>query len=305
MKETEQSTGTMAAEHLLHLQPSAMVDGLKIMEALSSEDSVTLFFFAKNGIDSSADAIRALGLTQKRYYTRLKVLLEAGLIEKTAEGYRHTFMGSLIHKLGLSLLQIVENKDQLDVLNVISKERDLTPTETNQIARVLSIDLPFLDVVDDVTIISSFEDLVSITVDSIEKSEKFILLATQYLDMRVVDVAINAIEKGVKLKSLVSEHKQFTNGIKMALSMFSNPKLISKIYSWIQSSSIELRKVEIPYTFFIIDGKMGIVEIKNPITDKFQFAFHIKSEKFCSKLVDIFNSLWDTASDLNTSFKIF
>jgi len=301
----EQSTGTVAAEHILDIQSSTLVDGLKIMEALSNADAVNLFFFAKDGISSSTNAIRALGLSQKRYYTRLKLLLEAGLIEKNDDGYRHTFMGTLVHKLGLSLLQIVENREQLNILDSISKERSLTSTETDQIARVLSIELPFLDVVDDVKIISSFEDLASTTVDCIQNAEKFIFLATQYLDIRVVDTAFNAIERGVKLKAIVSEHDQFANAMKMALSMFSNPKIISKIYKWIQSSSIELKKISIPYTFFIIDGKWGIVEIKNPITDKFQFAFYIDSETFCSKLVNVFDSLWSSASDLKSSFKLF
>ena len=44
----------------------------QIFSATSSVDAIKIFYAAKDGIDSSTQAIKKLGMTQKRYYTHLK-----------------------------------------------------------------------------------------------------------------------------------------------------------------------------------------------------------------------------------------
>jgi len=301
----EQTAGTEAAGHLIDVQSSAMVDGLKIMEALSNEDSVNLFFYAKDGIGSSTDAIRALRLTQKRYYTRLKLLLDAGLIEKTDDGYRHTYLGTLVHKLGVSLLKIVENKDQLSVLDSIRKSGDISLEETNKIAKVLSIDLPHLDVrTEDVKMISTYEDLVKITTNLVKDCKESILMATKYIEIRVIDASINAIDRGVKVKGVVEKMDQFTSGIKLVFTILSNPLKIKSFLNFLNSENLEIRFSKFPYTFYIIDRKYSLIEIKNPITDDFQFAVFISNEEYSGKMLTIFDSLWNTSSKLKGDIKL-
>jgi len=303
--EMEQTAGTEAAGHLIDVQSSAMVDGLKIMEALSNEDSVNLFFYAKDGIGSSTDAIRALRLTQKRYYTRLKLLLDAGLIEKTDDGYRHTYLGTLVHKLGVSLLKIVENKDQLSVLDSIRKSGDISLEETNKIAKVLSIDLPHLDVrTEDVKMISTYEDLVKITTNLVKDCKESILMATKYIEIRVIDASINAIDRGVKVKGVVEKMDQFTSGIKLVFTILSNPLKIKSFLNFLNSENLEIRFSKFPYTFYIIDRKYSLIEIKNPITDDFQFAVFISNEEYSGKMLTIFDSLWNTSSKLKGDIKL-
>ncbi|MFB0543351.1 MAG: hypothetical protein ACETVR_01090, partial [Candidatus Bathyarchaeia archaeon] len=54
----------------------------EIIDALSHEDALRIFIYAKEGITNSTVAIKKLELTQKRFYTRLKQLLDAGVLEK-------------------------------------------------------------------------------------------------------------------------------------------------------------------------------------------------------------------------------
>jgi len=51
----------------------------KIFSAGSSIDALKIFYAAKDGIESSTQTIKKLGLTQKRYYTNLKRLIDVGL----------------------------------------------------------------------------------------------------------------------------------------------------------------------------------------------------------------------------------
>ena len=83
------------------LSPQMLSKMREIIDALSHEDAIKIFIYAKDGITNSTMAIKKLGLTQKRYYTRLKQLLEAGLLEKREDGYWHTVLGNILYQLSL------------------------------------------------------------------------------------------------------------------------------------------------------------------------------------------------------------
>ena len=53
-----------------------------MFSALSSVDALNIFYAAEDGIESSTQTIKELNLTQKRYYTNLKRLIDAGLVER-------------------------------------------------------------------------------------------------------------------------------------------------------------------------------------------------------------------------------
>ena len=58
-----------------------LVELKEILAALANEDAIKIFLTARRGIEKSTKTIQELGLTQKRYYSRLKELMEAGLVE--------------------------------------------------------------------------------------------------------------------------------------------------------------------------------------------------------------------------------
>lgn len=300
----EQSTRSDAAEHIVDIQPSTMVDGLKIMEALSNEDSINLFFYAEKGIASSTEAIKALGMTQKRYYTRLKLLLEAGLLEKTDEGYQHTFMGRLVHKLGLSLLKIIENKEQLDVLNSIRKSSGISSETTSQIAKALSIELPLSlvseirDLPGAVKMIDSYDKLVGEITEWIGKSESSIYLASKYSDVKVVEAAMIASDRGVNLAVLVEEIdlSQSIQAIRILLS----PKKLQQFIKFTKKLKNIVKKcLNLPYSFLVIDESITIIETPHPLKNEFQLAFVFENSIVGESFVKIFNEMWEKSSEFS------
>ena len=54
---------------------------VEILSSLANIDSLKIFLACHEGIESSTRTIEEIGLTQKRYYTWLKRLIDAGLVE--------------------------------------------------------------------------------------------------------------------------------------------------------------------------------------------------------------------------------
>lgn len=278
----------------MDLHPSIKMDGLKIMEALSNEDSVNIFFYAENGIESSTTAIKALGLTQKRYYTRLKSLLEAGIIEKTDEGYQHTILGKLVYKLGLSLLKIIEKKEQLEVLNAVQKSSSISPEDTSHIAKALSVELSFLDVTGKVIMIDSYEGLVNELNRLIEGAKRTFYIASKYADANVVEVTMKAQKRGIKIL-ILTEKLKLKNNISMIKYLLS-PKLLMSFSKFMSDFTTILRQLpDLIYSFSIIDGKIAVFEIPHPNLDSFYLAFIIENEETSKKIEGIFLDMWENA----------
>lgn len=300
----EQSTESGAAGHLTDIPSSTMLDSLKIMEALSNEDAVNLFFYAEKGITSSTAAIKALGMTQKRYYTRLKLLLDAGLIQKTEEGYQHTLLGKLVHKLGLSLLNIVENKEQLDVLNSIRKSSGISPETTSQIAKALSIQVPLAlasemrSILSPVEMIDSYDKLVEEITKSIENSKSSIYLATKYSDVRVVEAAMSATDRGIHLLILVEEIdlSQSIQAIRILLS----PRKLQQFVKFTKKLKNILKKCDtLPYSFMVIDNKITIIEVPHPLKNEFKLAFVFEDTSVGENFIEIFKRMWEKSSEFS------
>ena len=97
----------------------------KILSSLANEDSLKIFYAADEGITSSTKTIKGLGLTQKRYYTRLNQLIKAGLIEKNENTYQHTMLGKICHKMGLTFIDALKNRDILDYLSDLPDSTDV------------------------------------------------------------------------------------------------------------------------------------------------------------------------------------
>jgi len=291
-------------EPFLQFQSSTLLDGLKVVEALSNEDAVNLFFYADKAISSSVRAIRALKLSQKRYYTRLKLLLEAGLLEKTERGYEHTFLGGLVHKLGLSLLKIIENREQLEVLNSIRESSNISPDTTCKIARALSVQMPFA-VADDmrsilspVKMIDSYDTLVEEIRKCIDLSESSIHFASKYPDIQVIEAAMSATDRGVHLSILVEEF-DLSESIQ-AIRVLLSPKKMKRFVDLTNKlKNIVKKGPTLPYSFMIIDNKTTFVEVPHPEKNEFKLAFVFEDERVGENFASIFEGMWDRSPEFS------
>ncbi len=109
----------------------------KLLAILSKFDAISLFLLAKNGLKADTDAPKNIGLTRKQYYTRLKQLVDSGLIEKRDGSYFHTTMGSFVHEKHLaSLLEGIKNSKQMKMIDVLRSTQNFSGEEISNFMRL-------------------------------------------------------------------------------------------------------------------------------------------------------------------------
>jgi len=99
--------------------PEDLQKAMDVFSAISKYDAFSLFVLAKDGIKSDLDIFEKIGLTRKQYYTRLKQLLDANLIEKkeNKSEYYHSAFGSMIYQN--HLVSVVSNLKKIKELEII------------------------------------------------------------------------------------------------------------------------------------------------------------------------------------------
>jgi len=278
----------------------------KVLSSLASEDSLKIFREVKNGITNSTEAIRKLGLTQKRYYARLKPLIEAGLIEKTDKGYNLTFLGKIIYEiLYRKLEKTLKNKDRISLIDKLNKAESLSKEEKEQIAEAISVKdktIGYSDLFDGgikpVGIITKFEEITAGVKRLIEKAEKEVYLATRYTDPTATEAILNCLNRGIKMYLLDGDKKNLSQKIQLIRLIFSHPRMIKLFYDIFRSPNVYTGYTDnLPYSFIVADGKYVGVEIPKPDSDEFFVGLFFENELLSRKLIEVFNLLTTKAKE--------
>ena len=273
-----------------------------ILDALAHEDAIKIFIYAKNGITNSTVAISDMGLTQKRYYTRLKLLLDAGILEKWEQGYRYTFLGTILHQMSGSFKAVLEQKDRLELANKLRKTKSLSEEEKKNLMTLItptgsggSLDLSAM--VNPVRMVDNYEDLVKELTDMIERAEESVYIVTKYSDVRVMEAMIRALQRGIQVKAL-SEEQAITNRVSM-LRVLLSPSMMKAVVSFAKEASNIVRKTNVSYSFILLDNKLAVIEVPHPIKDIFYLGFVFQNEDIIKKLAAIFNDIWEKAGHIS------
>jgi len=290
----------------LDRQKNSQVEEIeKILTSLANRDAINIFKEAKNGITSSTKAIKELKLTQKRYYTRLGQLIEAGLIEKNEDAYQQTLFGKLCFSLGEKFQEAIIHRDRLDLMDRLNKSSSISQEETKQISRALSTGsiggLTETDLISNVRVAHSYERLVSDVIEYVNNAKEKIYFATKYFDVRVSEACLRTLEKGVEMVFLSGDPEEVTNRINVLRTMITNPKMLQFFFTFIISPDFKVRYVELPYTFIVIDGKDAMIEVTKPYTEAFSMAFFFSDEKLSERLIETFEALWKRGSDMKSA----
>lgn len=276
---------------------------IDIFSTFSNLDTMRIFLLAEKGIKSSNKAIKELGLTPKRYYSRLKALVDGGAIEKVNGVYVYTPTGEILHKLGLSLVSLVDNKKRISLLMNLEKSNALSQEERQRINSMLSggrdtgqlLGLFHQIPQEKVVKISEYKTLVEILAREIASSKKSMLIASRYFDVWVIDECLKARDRGVDMRVLMSKEtmSKKVNKLRMILS----PKLLMKILEVSEITDIKeiLRETDLAFSFCIIDGYKCFFEFPS-VGGEFSIAFMLENEKTSLKFTKFFNSIWESSN---------
>jgi len=273
----------------------------RIFSAGSSLDALKIFYAAEKGIESSTQAIKELNLTQKRYYTNLKRLIDVGLVEKIDGKYAHTTLGKIVYKLMEALKGALDQKDKLELVDRLLKAKSLSVEETEEIMRAILKDANIIpgeritDILGPVRMADTWEKVVQDTIEYIRKAEDTIYFASSYFDVRVSEAIAKACERGVKTYLLTSRKEDIKKRLREALSsLLINPHAFKTFLSLLNTSNLKVRYVpEIPYSFFIIDEEVAMVEVKLPYSQSFALSLFFYNRRLCKKFMEAFSPLWE------------
>lgn len=302
----EQATETAESADFLQTETNEISDDaiaqcVQLFSVFSSEDAVRIFLYAENGIASSTQAIKDLGLTQKRYYSRLKGLIDIGLIKKVKGDYVYTSMGKMMHKLGLSLIGVIENKERIDILHDLSNADALSPDERSRIRNLIAANSdigPLLSSIitgaspGEIEMISEYDDLAKKLVEDISQAKKSVLLASNYVEASVVEAQMKAHRRGVEFKVLLSRETMAKKMTKLKLLL--SPKIFLNLVEFSKSmknNDAWFRESDIAFSFCIIDGCQCYFELP-PVESEFSIAFYLKDEIISQRFSDLFEKFW-------------
>jgi predicted transcriptional regulator len=274
----------------------------EILSSLANQDAIKIFQTANSGITSSTETIEELGLTQKRYYSRLRQLIEAGLIEKIGDAYKHTIFGKLCYRLGEKFLDAVTHRDRLDLMDRLNKSKTISTEETKAISQAISLGgvggFSEADLISTVTVVDTWDKVVQEVIQRIEKAEKNIFFATQYFDMRVVEALLRAAERDIDMNFLIGKQDTVKTAVNIVLrSLIGSPDTIKFLIQFMNSSKLKVRMIDLPYTFVVFDEKWAMIEIAKPFTKAFSLAFFLSNVRLCGRLVETFEILWNRSKE--------
>ena len=118
--------------------PEIIRNACKLFSVLSKQDALHLFIRAKDGLYSNKDSPGLNNLTRKQYYTRLRNLVDVGLIKKDGDSYTHTTFGSLIYQNYLAMmLHGVKNLKHIQMIDALKETQTLSNDDVTNMMNVV------------------------------------------------------------------------------------------------------------------------------------------------------------------------
>lgn len=265
---------------------------VELFKVLSKPEAHRILFLTKNGISNSTSAMEELNISQKVYYDRLRGLVEVGLVNKIDGVYRQTPIGEIFCSRFLPAMGgAYEIKDKLGLLESLEGT-----TYEQRLRKVFADDLEILDFSGSnrVRLLEDYEALAIEAIDLYDSAEESVLLASNYLDVRVMEAAFRAAERGVANKIIAGKNKLSSRfqQLRMMLSPTFAKAIIDFCIKTVNLKEV-VRFVDLPYTFCIMDGHLSIVEISNPINERFIVALSIDDREVGEKLTEFYELLWE------------
>ena len=260
-----------------------------LLRVLSKPDALRLFIHTSEGIKNSTYAIEELNLTPKRYYNRLRELVDTGLVRKMDSGYGQTALGKMFYDRFLpAMVKASDAREELEFLV------GLEGIENGVRKRILEeLGIPIFSDSANLRMIDNYEAMVIDVIDLCDKAEKSILMASNYIDVRVMEAVFRAVERNVTNSFIVGK-RSLSSKIKSLRTMLS--LTFAKTVINYVSDTVELKNTvrfaELPYSFCIVDGHRNIIEISDTIDDRFLAAFSVDNRSIGENATKFYEKLW-------------
>ena len=272
-----------------------------LFKVLSKPDALRLFTHTVDGIKNSTYAIEELDITPKKYYARLRELVDIGLVRKKGSVYGQTALGRMIYNRFLpAMVKAVDSRDELEFLVGLEG----LEIENGVRKRILE-ELKIQDFAGSpkMRMIDNYESMVVELIDHIDDAKERVLLASNHVDVRVIEAVLRSVNRGVSFRLIMGENGVESNLQKLKLMLSTRfAKAIIEFMSVPGDLGDLTRVADISYSFCLVDDSRSIYELEKPLGNGFLFAFSIDEQRLTKDLADSFNQLWKTGKP-NKMFK--
>jgi sugar-specific transcriptional regulator TrmB len=274
---------------------------VELLSSLTSPDAIKIFMKASTGIRNSTYTIQELGLTQKRYYVWLKRLIDTGLVEKQHGRYRQTLLGQVCAQLGRSLQDALRLGDRLDLADTLLHSATLSVQEKTTMLRAITTQgsqglFNITDILYSVKTIVNYNMYINEIIQTLDSCQKDAYLAINKMDDRISDAIFNGIDREVTFYILSTE-SGFSENLEFLKLILNNPKTTGLVRRMI-TKEMNIRVVKkLDYGFIVSDEKRGLIEFPHPLSQDFYAAFRFDNPYMCTRLIDIFQALYEGAKE--------
>ncbi len=253
----------------------------QIFTVLSDNASLNLMKTAYTGRLTSSNYVGKL--SKKTFYTKLKRLCNAGLVEKREDAYyRTTTLGSLVYNGQVKTLEdAITNFWQLKAIDILKTRQDFPADRKETIIDEIVKGSNLKNFINSThltgfSIIKDFNRLINEVIRMLEDAKKEIYFASRYHDQHVSKKVFEKVEKGVSVHFLDGNPKQISveSRLNAVLRTPPNGEAFRTVNRLKRSGCFELKSLEpttlesngrnsvIPKfnSFLVIDGNQVIYE---------------------------------------------
>jgi len=270
-----------------------------ILSILSKKDALSIFLLAKDGLKAETNTPQKVGLTRKQYYTRLKQLVDSGLIDKSGDEYTHTTLGSFVHqKHIMELFEHTKNVKQMKMVDTLKRTRQFSEDDiANFVGKIAGKSLatsnrPM------VRVLTNYEDMVSVMIERIQFTKTEILLATRYINELIVNNILMKVKAGLDVRVVADAtlFKEYVSDAGMQLKAVDknqDERLKVTTNPYYPAQDINRRVTDVPFSVMIFDRKEVALELVDSHNiGRFKCALLMNDETLVDEFVKYFESLW-------------
>jgi hypothetical protein len=282
----------------------------KLLSVLSHWDNLSIFMFASSGqLMAETASLQKLKLSRKVYYTRLKQLIDAGLVEKAEGIYRHTSLGNIVYQNHIiRLVEELKNTKQLKIIDRLTHAGQFSEDDIARFVSQISGSPSDFFITDTMSSSSSsptkievawnYQDMLSAIVQRVESCKGGILLATRSFNEVIINSILRKANSGIDVKvladsSLVKQYAEVADNNLIKLNRSSSESIDIITGPW-QFKKIQRRLTTIPCSMIVFDGaEVGIEIVNGNEPTQFYSTIFIKDERTSKTMVDFYHKMWD------------
>lgn len=271
-----------------------------IFSTLADKLSVDILIASSNGLKSSSKGLS--DQSKKQYYTRLKHLVDIGLIEKKESHYILTTFGSLVYENHFKTMErISDNYWQIKSIDVLRNRNDFPLEKKENIVNDYIATNGLCGSVNATQLtsyntVNRFEQLIPEVMKVLDNAESEVYFATRYYHPHVSNLVFKKFAKGVTIHILDGNPDQISveNRLSAIIRTPPNRETADMVKKLLKSSKFDLKRLpKLPLSFIVVDGIQVVYEtinFANP--DQFTVAVSKYDDPyFAGKFIEYFNLL--------------